>query len=123
MHSEACRFQFVKLLNIAKYRACTRPFDRVFALLGLVMPDDLRGLRVDYNMPPHMLYRHVVRLLERVVKSEKGWMQLTKDLAEALELPPTERTISPPAWRWPSNVDGNTSGANNEGSDAHDNVV
>lgn len=111
MHSQACRFQFVKLLNMAKYRACTRPFDRVFALLGLIMPEDLEGLRVDYGMPPPMLFRHVVRLLERLVKSEKGWMQLTKDLAEALELPMSERALSPPAWKWSLNVDQNTSDA------------
>ncbi|KAF2966128.1 hypothetical protein GQX73_g7454 [Xylaria multiplex] len=97
MHSEGIKFQFVRLLNIAKYRACTRPFDRIFALLGLAMPDDLRGLQVDYNMPTQTLYRNVVRLLERVVKSEKAWVRLTQDLAEALDLQPSERALTPPS--------------------------
>ncbi|KAI1128102.1 heterokaryon incompatibility protein-domain-containing protein [Nemania abortiva] len=106
MHSETVNFQFIKLLNIAKYRACTRPFDRVFALLGLAMPGDLQGLRVDYNVPAQTLYRDVVRLLERIVKSEKRWMQLTQDLAEALELLPSERVLTPPTWQWPLNGTG-----------------
>ncbi|KAI0427507.1 hypothetical protein F5Y09DRAFT_316048 [Xylaria sp. FL1042] len=123
MHSQTSKFQFVRLLRIAKYRACTRPFDRVFALLGLAMPGDLQGLQVDYTMPTQALYRHVVGLLERVVKSEKEWMRMTKDLAEALELQPSERALTPPAWKWPLNMNQDNSDAEKIASTACDGVV
>ncbi|KAI0537490.1 hypothetical protein GGR58DRAFT_471707 [Xylaria digitata] len=89
MHSEGSKFQFVRLLNIAKHRACTRPFGRIFALLELAIPGDLRGLRVDYNMPTQTL----------------------QDLAEALELQPSERALIPPAWKWSLNMKGDMSDA------------
>ena len=66
--------------------ALSQPFDRVFALLGLAIVDDIGGLIVDYTMSPGAFYCHVLSLLERAVKSEKEWVRMRDDLAQALEL-------------------------------------
>ncbi|KAJ3553813.1 hypothetical protein NPX13_g10789 [Xylaria arbuscula] len=85
-----------RLLTIVKGRGCTRPFDRIFALLGLAVPGDLNGLRVDYTMPTQDFYHHVISLLRRAARTKMEWDRGNKDLAEALEFPRPKRALTPP---------------------------
>lgn len=57
----------INALNLTRHADYSNPHDRIFALLGLMKPEEVVQILADYNLPIYEVFRNIALVLKRYV--------------------------------------------------------